>query len=288
MPQQLPRRKQVVTQDRSKVIRETENPFGEEDGDDDDKPSPAGPSGGHSRTSSLSSPQAKQSHTVGGFPAAGYDQRKKKKEKKSKKIKPFNLEAEKEQMKSHIAEALIAATNLVNMLQTINRETERISENQIALQRFETCKQLRRKILRYIHLVESEQYLGSLLHANDELVTALMTFEQLDRSIDADSDSDDELAQQAHLYRSMHSTLTVQLLHQCPIHQNTPVKWLLTNPQWRQKKPRVKNRARPPAPSRGWPASASVRPSLPLARRRLPAHPQLPSPLCSLRVPARR
>ncbi len=29
-----------------------------------------------------------------------------------------------------------------------------------------------------------------------------MTFEQLDRSIDADSDSEDELAEQAHLYRS--------------------------------------------------------------------------------------
>lgn len=30
-----------------------------------------------------------------------------------------------------------------------------------------------------------------------------MTFEQLDRSIDADSDSDDELAEQAHMYRMM-------------------------------------------------------------------------------------
>lgn len=29
-----------------------------------------------------------------------------------------------------------------------------------------------------------------------------MTFEQLDRSIDADSDSDDELAEQQHIYRS--------------------------------------------------------------------------------------
>jgi len=29
-----------------------------------------------------------------------------------------------------------------------------------------------------------------------------MTFEQLDRSIDADSDSDDELAEQQHAYRS--------------------------------------------------------------------------------------
>jgi hypothetical protein len=54
-----------------------------------------------------------------------------------------------------------------------------------------------------IQNVESEQWLGALLHANDGLVTALMTFEQLDRSIDADSDSEDEAAEQAHLYRSM-------------------------------------------------------------------------------------
>jgi len=132
------------------------------------------------------------------------DKKKKKdkeKDKKGKKNKPFNLEAEKEQMKAYIAEASLAATNLMNTLQTINREQERISENVTAVQRFETCKQLRRKILRYIHHVESEEWLGGLLHANDELVTALMTFEQLDCSIDADSDSDDEVAEQAHRYR---------------------------------------------------------------------------------------
>lgn len=49
--------------------------------------------------------------------------------------------------------------------------------------------------------MNSEHWLGALLHANDELVTALMTFEQLDRSIESDSDSDDEMAHQAHLYR---------------------------------------------------------------------------------------
>lgn len=53
-----------------------------------------------------------------------------------------------------------------------------------------------------IHHVEHEQYLGSLLNANDALVHALMSFEQMDRSIDADSDSDDEIAEQAHMYRS--------------------------------------------------------------------------------------
>lgn len=50
--------------------------------------------------------------------------------------------------------------------------------------------------------MESEEWLGGLLHANDELVQALMLYEQLDRSIDADSDSDDDVAEQAHLYRS--------------------------------------------------------------------------------------
>ncbi|KAL2019184.1 hypothetical protein VTK56DRAFT_9984 [Thermocarpiscus australiensis] len=194
---ELPRRKQVVTQEKSKVLKETENPFG--DDEDDDRPSPAGPSKAHSRGPSLSNPPV-----TGTIQSFAYDPKeKKKKDKKSKKSKPFNIEAEKEQMKTHIAEASIAATNLLNTLQTINREKERISENQIAVQRFEACKQLRRKILRYIYHVESEQWLGSLLHANDELVTALMTFEQLDRSIDADSDSDDELAEQAHLYRMM-------------------------------------------------------------------------------------
>jgi len=104
-------------------------------------------------------------------------------------------------MKSCIAEASVASINLLNALRLINRETERISDNQAAVQQFDACKLLRRKILRYIHHVNSEQWLGALLHANDELVTALMTFEQLDRSIDADSDSDDEIAHQAHIYR---------------------------------------------------------------------------------------
>lgn len=165
---------------------------------------------------------------ISSFSYVSSKAKKKDKDKKSgKKHRKFDLEAEKDQMKTTIAESSIAATNLSNALQSINRERERISENPLAAAHFETCKLLRRKILRYvsamcsfsspstlslgpvtssdplqIHHVESEQWLGSLLHANDELVMALMTFEQLDRSIDADSDSDDELAEQAHMYRS--------------------------------------------------------------------------------------
>jgi len=78
------------------------------------------------------------------------DKKKKDKGKKGRKGRAFNLEAEKEEMKATIAESSMAATDLLNALQSINREKERISENQLARQRFEACKLLRRKILRYV------------------------------------------------------------------------------------------------------------------------------------------
>ncbi|EOA88179.1 hypothetical protein ACJQWK_02060 [Exserohilum turcicum] len=117
-----------------------------------------------------------------------------KRDKKDKKAKrqPFNLEKEKGQMLETMAEANVASANLLNGLQLINREQQRVSENAEVMRRFETCKQLRRQILRYIHLVESEQYIGGLLNANDELVKGLMAFEIMDKSIDDDSDSDNE------------------------------------------------------------------------------------------------
>ncbi|KAK3682582.1 vhs domain-containing protein [Podospora appendiculata] len=212
---ELPRRKHVVTQEKSKVLKETENPFADEDEEDKDKGSSSQASTStpaaapklpisqqtrpepRPRTSSLIATQT----TGTGHSTSFTNKDKKKKDKKNKKLKQFDLEAEKDHMKANIAEASMAAINLMNTLQSINREKERISENAVAVERFELCKQLRKKILRYIHFVESEQWLGSLLHANDELVNALMTFEQLDRSIDADSDSDDEVAEQAHAYR---------------------------------------------------------------------------------------
>ncbi|EUC34346.1 hypothetical protein COCCADRAFT_36006 [Bipolaris zeicola 26-R-13] len=117
--------------------------------------------------------------------------RRDKKDKKTKR-QPFNLEREKGQMLETIASANVASTNLLNGLQLINREQQRVSENAEVMRRFETCKQLRRQILRYIHLVESEQYIGGLLNANDELVKGLMAFEIMDKSIDDDSDSDNE------------------------------------------------------------------------------------------------
>jgi hypothetical protein len=109
---------------------------------------------------------------------------------KDKAPKPFNLAKEKEHMTNALANASIASTNLLNGLQLINRETQRVSENQEVVQRFETCKRLRREILRYIQNVESDAWIGSLVNANDELVKALTAYEIMDRSVDDDSDSD--------------------------------------------------------------------------------------------------
>ncbi|KAI1387470.1 uncharacterized protein F4822DRAFT_406591 [Hypoxylon trugodes] len=214
---ELPRRKQVVTQAKSKVLRETEqDPFRDSE-DEAEQPQVSPPQASSSRQpvsypqptqtvqsfSHVKSPSGSGSASGSGsfFSSSSKDKKKKDKDKAKRKHKPFNLEAEKDTMKVAIAESSIAATNLTNALQSINRERERISENAAAVERFEACKKLRRKILRYIHHVEDEQWLGGLLHANDELVVALMTYEQLDRSIDADSDSEDEMAEQAHLYR---------------------------------------------------------------------------------------
>jgi LAS seventeen-binding protein 5 len=125
--------------------------------------------------------------------------RKDKKSKKAGKNQAFNLEKEKPQILQSIAAASVATTNLNNALKLVNRESNRVSEDPEVMKRFETCKQLRRQVLRYIHYVEQEEFLGGLIHANEELVGALMSFEVLDKSVDDDSDS--EVEEAMHLSR---------------------------------------------------------------------------------------
>ena len=140
-----------MTQDRSKVLRETEeNPF--KDDEDEESPSPA-----HSRHTSI---QGQSSRTPvspisfsDSFSSSSRKVRKEEKKKAKKKSKGFNLEAEKETMKDCIAESSVASTNLLNALRLVNREREQISENQAAVHHFESCKLLRRKILRYVLVV---------------------------------------------------------------------------------------------------------------------------------------
>ncbi|KFY29097.1 hypothetical protein V493_02556 [Pseudogymnoascus sp. VKM F-4281 (FW-2241)] len=200
---ELPKRKQVVTQDRSKVLKETErDPF--EDEEDEEAEQSANRPVAPSPTAKASKPKPSGSGISSSLFGSTTPTKSKKSKKGSKsKSGPFNLEAEKGNMKTNIAESSVASINLLNALQRINREEERVSENQACVAQFERSKLLRRHILRYIQNVEAEEWLGALIQANDQLVTALMTFEQLDTSIDADSDSDDELAEQAHAYRML-------------------------------------------------------------------------------------
>ncbi|KAJ4349540.1 uncharacterized protein N0V89_008156 [Didymosphaeria variabile] len=141
-------------------------------------------------------PQASSSSgrtvALGSAPTPSSSLFSKSKKDKKNKGKAFNLEREKGQLLETIASATVASNSLMNALQLINREVQRVGDNAEVSQRFESCKLIRRQILRYIQLVESEQYIGSLLNANDELVKALMAYEIMDKSIDDDSDSDNE------------------------------------------------------------------------------------------------
>lgn len=167
---------------RQKVLQDTERI----DSDSDYVSTPAG----RSRTASTADTSTPVTTPVTFTPTPTHFSSKLSKSKKSGSSKPFNLVKEKENMTNAIAQSSIASTNLLNGLQLINRETEQVSENQEVFRRFEVCKNLRRQILYYIQHVESDQWIGSLVNANDELIKALTAYEILDKSIDDDSDSD--------------------------------------------------------------------------------------------------
>lgn len=163
---------------RQRVLQETERL-------DSDSEPPVGTPPSRSRaTSSANNPVTLTSTSSASFSS------KLSKNKRSGAAKPFNIAKERENMTNSIAQASIASINLLNGIQLINRETERVSQNSECVRRFETCKNLRRKILYYIQNVESDEWIGSLVNANDELVKALTAYEITDRSIDDDSDSE--------------------------------------------------------------------------------------------------
>lgn len=209
---QLPQRKKPLRQENSKVIKETE---AEAEGEEDQQGHSGSPPGRGGTGQSLRSPTSPTSAsssssskpvTMSSGPilpgplvqgVSKYDEHGKRiydkhgKKIKAKAPKPFNLEKEKPQLLQTLASSSVATTNLMNAMKLINRENKRVSEDAEVAKRFETCKALRRQILRYIQHVESEQWLGSLIHANDELVNALIAYEVLDKSVDDDSDSEE-------------------------------------------------------------------------------------------------
>ena len=199
---QLPQRKKPVRQDQSKVLRETEQ-------EAEAEASPTSPTVPSSSIPSIAPvlPGPKVTpvykYDVNGKKIKKQPEKTKTEQagpekvaKTSKSAKLFNLEKEKPQLLQTIASSSVASTNLTNALRLVNRESKRVSEDPETVKRFETCKVLRRQVLRYIQSVEnSEEWLGSLIHANDELVNALRAYEVLDKSVDDDSDSEDDSLQ---------------------------------------------------------------------------------------------
>ncbi|CDM35294.1 hypothetical protein DTO013E5_6722 [Penicillium roqueforti] len=174
---QVPK-KQPATQAKAKVLREGSSSNSNE------------PPMGHVVSVSAGSGPS----TVLTSPKEKSKSRKVKKDKKlSISHRRFDMEKERPEILQTLAASSVASTNLLNALKHVNRETHRVGEDAECINRFDTCKQLRHSILRYIQYIETEEFLGGLIHANEELVDALMAFEVLDKSVDYDSDSEDDI-----------------------------------------------------------------------------------------------
>jgi len=194
LAQQLPKPRQQRPPQQYKSIRETEENLDEHD-EIPHQPYQAtharnSSAGGSSSSAAVANLQ-KPAVGLAPTPKAKAPAQKTTKDKKGRTVIKFHLEKEKPMIMSTMAQASVASTNLMNGLQLVNREHQRVSENGEVVNRFETCKLLRRQILRYIQLVETEELIGSLLNSNDELVRALTMYEIMDRSVDDDSDSDE-------------------------------------------------------------------------------------------------
>lgn len=193
---QLPKRKKPVRQEQSKVLKETEP---EADTDQYGHSVSVSAGGGPERSlrspTSPTSPASSSSRYGRDAPASAYGSMnpfrpKSEKPTKKSKSKPFSLDKEKPAILQTIASSSLASTGLMNAMKRTNRENQRVSENSEAVKGFETCKKFRRQILTYLQHIESGDLLGGLLHANDELVEALMAYEVLDKSLEDDSDSE--------------------------------------------------------------------------------------------------
>lgn len=104
----------------------------------------------------------------------------------------INIVKEAPKIKELLAESGTAATNLQNVLQHINIERELACDNRKAVELFNKAKSLRHKVLKYIHNVQSEEYIGPLIHANEELVNALKQYEKKSLYPEENYNTDDD------------------------------------------------------------------------------------------------
>jgi LAS seventeen-binding protein 5 len=105
-------------------------------------------------------------------------------------FKPINFEKERPAILQNIAAAQQSSTNLTNALKRLNRETQNPEDEPQIQQLYRQCRTLRKNILTYIQRTESEEWIGTLINANEELVQALSHYERALKPVEQDSDSD--------------------------------------------------------------------------------------------------
>ncbi|WVW86142.1 hypothetical protein I302_108183 [Kwoniella bestiolae CBS 10118] len=105
---------------------------------------------------------------------------------------PFDFQKEKPQIMVAIANAIQCANNLVNSCRHIDRSVESVLESPKVQDNLDKAKAARRSIIRYIQLVTDEEFVGTLLEANEKIVEAIQLYDRLSKPSVLDSDSDDE------------------------------------------------------------------------------------------------
>ncbi|KAG5360863.1 Protein lsb5 [Yarrowia sp. B02] len=106
---------------------------------------------------------------------------------------PMNAKIEKPRIQEILAESHAAATNLNNALRMVNKDKGQLStQDAYATECFNKCRKLRKKVVRYIHGIHDDEFVGPLLHANEELIAALRHYDKLASIHGSDSEPEDD------------------------------------------------------------------------------------------------
>ncbi|KAI0039096.1 hypothetical protein FA95DRAFT_1550885 [Auriscalpium vulgare] len=109
----------------------------------------------------------------------------------NKSRKAFNFEQEKPQVMTSIANASSSANNLVNAITLVNTETDSLQENERVQECLGKAKLARKPIVRYIQLVHDEEFIGTLIEANERIIAALETYDKLSKPDVTEKDVED-------------------------------------------------------------------------------------------------
>lgn len=103
-------------------------------------------------------------------------ERKRKEREAERKRPPFVFAKEKPQILNAIATASQASNNLVNAIMLVNEDKDDLRTNTRVQECLATARDTRKSILRYIQLVENEEIIGTLIEANERIVSALIMY----------------------------------------------------------------------------------------------------------------